>query len=135
VTERELLEKVLVELRKKGYAVRREFSIYLPLERAVKDAEDDADVVGRVFNRISVDAVAENDAEILIIEAKKELSRALIGDVITAKLLYEKTQKPSKKVRAVAVFGSPPKPILLNVCNALGIETRRVSQDQRRSNI
>jgi hypothetical protein len=101
----------------------REVSLSLPMETAVAKDGWEHRAVSKMFNRISVDVVLydkEYKDKVYLLEAKTELNRAVIGDLITAKVVYSKLY-PKRRLVLMALVGRS-KPLLEYVCKEENIE-------------
>lgn len=91
-----------------------EVALHLPGKDKIHNAYE------AVYDHISVDCVLYSKSVDYVVEAKKQLNRAVIGDVLTAKVIYEETRAGEKRTIPVVIV-ERSKPILETVCKRLNI--------------
>lgn len=91
-----------------------EVALHLPGKDKIHNAYE------AVYDHISVDCVLYSKSVDYVVEAKKQLNRAVIGDVLTAKVIYEETKAGEKRTIPVVIV-ERSKPILETVCHRLNI--------------
>ena len=102
-----------------------EVALHLPGKNKVQDAYE------AVYDHISVDLVLYSKSVVYVVEAKRILNRAVIGDVLTAKVLYEETRAVEKRIIPVIIV-EQTKPILELVCHRLDIHLWRLKDSEWR---
>ena len=122
MTEQELIQKFLEAPPLRFKYHEREVSLALPLPKSVvpQEATPYQEAISAVFNRISVDLVLHAEDRIYLCEAKRELTRAAVGDALTAKILWDEV-KGKEKESIPVIICERGKHILGFVCEKLGI--------------
>jgi len=102
-----------------------EVALHLPGKDKIHNAYE------AVYDHISVDCVLYSKSVDYVVEAKKQLNRAVIGDVLTAKVIYEETRAGEKRTIPVIIV-EQTKPILERVCHRLNIHLWQRKNDEWR---
>lgn len=102
-----------------------EVALHLPGKDKIHNAYE------AVYDHISVDCVLYSKSVDYVVEAKKQLNRAVIGDVLTAKVIYEETRAGEKSTIPVIIV-ERSKPILETVCHRLNIHLWQLKDDEWR---
>lgn len=84
-----------------------------------------------VYDHISVDCVLYSKTVDYVVEAKRTLNRAVIGDVLTAKILYQETRAGEKSTIPIIIV-EQTKPILEKVCHRLNIHLWQLKNSEWR---
>ena len=103
----------------------KEVALHLPGKDKIQDAYN------AVYDHISVDAVLYSKSVDYVVEAKTVLNRAVIGDVLSAKVIYEETKAGDKRTIPVIIV-ERTKPILEHVCHRLNITLLQLKNSQWR---
>ena len=102
-----------------------EVALHLPGKDKIHNAYE------AVYDHISVDCVLYSKSVDYVVEAKKQLNRAVIGDVLTAKVIYQETRAGEKRTIPVVIV-ERSKPILETVCHRLNIHLWQLKDSEWR---
>ena len=133
MTEQELIQKFLEAPPLRFKYHEREVSLTLPLPKSMvpQEASPYQEAISAVFNRISVDLVLHTEDRIYLCEAKRELTRAAVGDALTAKVLWDEV-KGKEKESIPIIICERGKHILGFVCKKLGIMVFELKEELNR---